>query len=292
ASIAVRGDAILLNGASDPAGDARRESAGVTGPNAPNLDILQSSFSQPAPANCHPAGTPCYRVKTTVSNLALAPPPLPDTVAVWLTQWLVPANTGCTSTASSCKNGGKNPFVYFESNGTCWSGENAALLLGGGVTLTYPGTRQITAPGACSFVLGPFGRITIDVPIADVSLDPGVAPLSNRLYSVTASSMTLLDPPETYVNPNGVFRIFTGPIGGNLFDLIDVVRAYDAVPGAEQGGGGGGGGCHEGDGDGHINGEFSGLASFHVDTDSCEDRNPDDVEVRDDSAGVDFHSSQ
>src|SRR5439155_4504669 len=79
---------------------------------------------------------------------------------------------------------------------------------------------------------------------------------------------------------------------GVFFDLIDVVRAYDFVPGAEQGGGGGGGGCHEGDGDGHIDGEFSGVASFHVDTDSCEDGEPDDVEVRDDSAGVDFHSSQ
>src|SRR5207244_2886971 len=80
---------------------------------------------------------------------------------------------GCTSTAASCQNGGKNPFVYFESNGTCWSGENAALLVGGGVTLTYPGTSQITASGACSYVLGSFGSITIDVPISGVSLAGG-----------------------------------------------------------------------------------------------------------------------
>src|SRR5438105_7742160 len=142
ASTAVAVAPILLNAASDPAGDGKRETDGVSGPNMPNLDLLQSSFSQPAPANCHPAGTPCYRVKMTVNNLTLAPP-APDAVAVWLTQWLVPADPGCTSTAASCKNGGKNPFVYFESNGTCWSGENAALLLGGGGTLTDPGTRQI-----------------------------------------------------------------------------------------------------------------------------------------------------
>src|SRR5258708_27298149 len=97
-----------------------------------------------------------------VNKLSLMPP-APDTVAVWLTQWLVPADPACTSLADSCKNGGKNAFVYFESNGattSCRSGENAAQLLGGGVTLTYPGTKQITAAGACSAVLGPFGRIT------------------------------------------------------------------------------------------------------------------------------------
>jgi hypothetical protein len=59
ASTTVTGDPILLNAASDPAGDAKRETDGVTSANIPNLDILQSSFSQPAPTNCHPAGTPC-----------------------------------------------------------------------------------------------------------------------------------------------------------------------------------------------------------------------------------------
>jgi hypothetical protein len=285
----VTGDPILLNAASDPAGDGKRETAGVSGPNMQNLDILNSSMSQPSPSDCHPSGTPCYRLRMTVNDLTLSPP-LPDTVAVWLTQWLVPADPGCTSTADPCKNGGKNPFVYFESNGTCWSGQNAAVLLGGGVTLTYPGTKPITAPGACSWALGPFGRITIDVPISDVSLEGSVAPFSpNRLYSVTASTMTLGTSPE-FPPPNpGNFRLFTGPIGGNLFDLIDVVRAYDFVPGA---GGGGGGGCHEGDGDGHIKGEFSGTASFHVDADRCEDGDTEEVQVRDDSAGVDFHSTQ
>jgi hypothetical protein len=292
ASTTVSGDPILLNAASDPAGDGKHETNGLTSANIPNLDILQSSFSQPTPGKCHPAGTPCYRVRMTVNNLSLTTP-APDTVAVWSTQWLVPAASGCTSLADSCKRGGKNPFVYFESNGTstsCWSGENAAQLLGGGVTLTYPGTKQITAPGACSFVPGPFGTITIDVPIADVSLDAGVTPLTNRLFSVTASTMTLNAPPES-VPPNpGNFKAFSGPIGGVLFDLIDVVRAYDFFPGA--GGGGGGGGCHEADGNGHIHGEKSGAASFHVDEDPCEDGDAEEVDAKDPSGNMDFHSTQ
>ncbi len=229
ASKTITGNSILLGDANDPSGDGKRETDGISGPNISNLDILQSTFAQPSPTNCHPAGTPCYRVTMKINNLTLTPP-APDSVAVWLTQWLIPADPNCSSTATSCKNGGKNPMVYFESNGTCWSGENAALLLGGGVTLTYPGTKQITAPGACSVVLGPLGRITIDVPIADVSLDPGVAPLTNRLFSITASTMTLNAPPES-VSPNpGGFSGFSGPIGGVLFDLIDVVRGYDFVP--------------------------------------------------------------
>ena len=282
----VSGDPILLNAASDPAGDGKRETDGISGPNIPNLDILLSSFSQPAPANCHPAGTPCYRVKMTVNNLSLTPP-LPDTFAVWLTQWLVPADPACSSAAPSCKNGGKNPFVYFESNGTCWSGQNAALLLGGGVTLTYPGTKQITAPGACSFALGPFGTITIDVPISDVSLDPGVLPLSNRLYSVTASTMTLNAPPESVPPDPGKFKLFTGPIGGVLFDLIDVVRAYDFVPGA----GGGGTVCHAADGDGDEPGKNGGTAHFHFHEDDC-NQQPESEDFSDPSSGTDFHSTQ
>jgi hypothetical protein len=283
----VNGDPILLNAASDPAGDAKRETNGMTSANIPNLDILLSSFSQPTPANCHPANTSCYRVKMMINNLSLTPP-APDAVAVWLTQWLVPADPACTSSADSCKNGGKNPFVYFESNGTCWSGENAALLLGGGVTLTYPGTKQITASGACSFATGPFGTITIDVPIADVSLDPGVAPLTaNSLYSVTASTMTLNAPPESVPPSPGGFKAFTGPIGGVLFDLIDVVRAYDFVPGA----GGGGGGCHTADGDGDVPGNGGGSAHFHFHEDNC-NLQPESEDFSDPSSGTDFHSTQ
>jgi len=295
----VSGDPILLNSASDPSGDAKRETDGVTSTNIPNLDILQSSFSQPSAANCHPAATPCYRVSMMINNLTLTPP-APDTVAVWLTQWLVPAASGCvdTLTTDSCKKGGKNPFVYFESNLTgtsCWSGENAAILVGGGSALTYPGTKQITAPGACSFVLGPFGTITIDVPIADVSLPTGVAPLStNRLFSVTASTMTILaGNAETKQPDKGVHTlvggvdVFNSPIGGQLFDLIDVVRAYDFVPGA----GGGGGGCHEADGDGDVPGNKGGSAHFHFHEDNC-NLQPDSEDFSDPSSGTDFHSTQ
>jgi hypothetical protein len=163
-----------------------------------------------------------FRKDVIVNNLSLTPPP-PDTVAVWITQWLVPADPACTSSSDACKKGGKNSFVYFESNPTStpasyWSGQNAAQVLGGGITLTYPGTKQITASGACSFVLGTFGTITIDVPITDVSLDTGVNPFSaNGLYSLTASTMTLNAAPESVPpNPGGV-RIFTGPVGGRPF---------------------------------------------------------------------------
>ena len=95
--------------------------------------------------------------------------------------------------------------------------------------LTYPGVKQITAPGACTAVVGPSGTITIDVPIADVSLDAGVAPFANRLYSVTASTMTLNAPPESVPPDPGNFHAFTGPMGGVLFDVIDVARAYDVA---------------------------------------------------------------
>jgi hypothetical protein len=293
----VGGAPILLNSAGDPSGDAKRETDGLTSANIPNLDILQSSFSQPTAANCHPAGTPCYRVKMIVNDLTSLMPPAPDTVAVWLTQWLAPADPACTSSADSCKKGGKNPFVYFESHGTstsCWSGENAAILVGGGASLTYPGTKQITAPGACSVVQGPFGTITIDVPIADVS---GVAPLSNRLYSVTASTMTILAGDAENPKPdNGVttqiahVSVLNSPVGGQLFDLIDVVRAYDFVPGA-GGGGGGGGGCHTADGNGDEPGSKGGKAHFDMHEDDC-DQQPEKEDFSDPSSGTDFHATQ
>jgi hypothetical protein len=164
------------------------------------------------------------------------------------------------------------------------------------VTLTYPGTKQITATGACSFVPGPFGTITIDVPIADVSLDAGVSPLSSRLYSVTASTMTLLTPPEApppvsaTIPVGDVTSVTVRRLGGAFFDLIDVVRAYDFLPGT--GGGGGGGGCREGDGDGHIRGENSGSASFHFHKNTCQDGDDQRVDASDSSGNMDFHSTQ
>jgi hypothetical protein len=88
--------------------------------------------------------------------------------------------------------------------------------------LTYPGSTQITAPGACSVTTGGNGTISIDVPVSAVSLDPGVAPFSAKLYSITASTMTLPASAESVPSLGGV--------GGVPFDLIDVAPAYDAIP--------------------------------------------------------------
>ena len=101
----------------------------------------------------------------------------------------------------------------------CWVGENAAEALGGGVTLTYPGSEELTAPGACTAQTGANGKITIDVPLSKVSLDAGVAPFANRLYSVTATTITAPAPPESAPSVGG--------LGGELFDLLDVAPGYD-----------------------------------------------------------------
>jgi hypothetical protein len=194
----------------------------------PNLDILGSSASFPSKASCHPAGAACLRVTMKLSNLSLAAPVAPDldTDVVWLTQWLVPASASCTSTASSCANGGANFTVYAESNQggavQCWTGQNAVEQNADGIQLTYPGSTQITAPGACTVVQGAGGTITIEVPLASISLDPGVAPYSSRLYSVTASTMTLPAPANSVPSSGGV--------GGLPFDVIDVAPGYDTAP--------------------------------------------------------------
>jgi hypothetical protein len=68
-------------------------------------------------------------------------------------------------------------------------------------------------------VTGPGGSITIDVPIANVSIP---SPLNSTLYSVTASTMTLQGKANAFP---------TDPLlgtGGLFFNLIDVARAYDA----------------------------------------------------------------
>jgi hypothetical protein len=89
-----------------------------------------------------------------------------------------------------------------------------------GLVIAYPGTTQLTEPGACSVVPGPNGTITIDAPLSQVSLDQGVAPFSAKLYSVTASTMTLPKPANTVPSSGGLL--------GVPFNLIDVARAYDA----------------------------------------------------------------
>jgi hypothetical protein len=209
--------------ASDASGDAVYEAGGATSANMPNLDLVSSSLSVPAASRCRPKGTPCVRVKLKVANLTLDPPAAPDsdTTEVWQTQWLVPASPSCSPSDAACANGGRNPMVYAESNSggaiTCWVGENAAQALGGGVTLTYPGARQLAAD-ACRVSLGSPGTITIDVPLADATLG-SVPALDSKLYSVTATTMTLPAPAESVPSLSG--------LGGVLFDLIDVVKGYD-----------------------------------------------------------------
>ena len=87
------------------------------------------------------------------------------------------------------------------------------------MTLTYPGAEQLTAPGACTAQTGPNGKITIDVPLSKVSLDAGVPPFANRLYSVTASTITAPSPPESVPSVAG--------LGGVFFDVLDMAPAYD-----------------------------------------------------------------
>ena len=222
------GPRIPLDSTTDPGGDATYDALGASSPSMPNLDIVSSSVAWPAAGSCHPAGTACLRVTMKVSNMSLAAPLAPDTDTdlVWLTQWLVPASAACTGTAPSCVNGGLNFDVYAESTAggpvACWTGQNALEQNADGVQLTYPGSTQLTAPGACSVVGGRGGTISIDVPLADVSLDPGVAPFSSRLYSVTASTMTLPEAANTVPSEGGV--------GGVPFNLIDIAPSYDAAP--------------------------------------------------------------
>jgi hypothetical protein len=117
-------------------------------------------------------------------------------------------------------------MVYAESTQggaiQCWVGQNALTQNLDGLQLTYPGSTPIPAPGACAAVSGAGGTITIDVPLSAVSLDPGVAPYSNRLDSLTASTMTL----PAAANSVPAF----GGVGGLPFNLIDVAPGYDAAP--------------------------------------------------------------
>lgn len=227
------GEPIQINSITDPPGDGTYQALGQTSANMPNLDILASSLSWPKASTCHPAGTACLRVKMKLANLTTTAPASPDTDTdlVWLTQWLVPSSPGCSSTAVSCTTNGLDFDVYAEWNGGqtgdgafhCYVGQDAVQQNLGGVQLTYPGISELTATGACAVATGQGGTVTIDVPLSQVSLDPGVAPFSNRLYSVTASTMTLPQPANSYP--------WLAPgIGGVPFDLIDVARGYEGKP--------------------------------------------------------------
>lgn len=202
----INGDPAPTNIVADPSGDGTFEALGVTGPNQPNLDILSSRVSLlSSPAR--------YRIRMVVSDLtSLAPSPTsqnPDRDLVWSTQWITPSSTD--------PNGGKNFHVYMESfNGGApqfFVGENATTLQGGGLMMTYPGTTAVTG----SFTPTAPGTITIDVPVGLVSVANPL--VRNRLFSVTASTMTL------EAAANSVAPI--GGIGGLKFNLIDVAPAYD-----------------------------------------------------------------
>ncbi|HEY6904132.1 MAG TPA: hypothetical protein VI216_07465, partial [Candidatus Acidoferrales bacterium] len=200
-----------FNTVSDPSGDGKYEANGLSSANMPQLDVTSSSVKLLTKAPCSNAA-PCYQVVMKLNNLSLAPTinQDPDLDLVWLTQWFVPSTTD--------SNGGKNFFVYAESfNGSalqCFAGENAEQVVGGGVTLTYPGVTQLPAAN-CRSTTGPNGTITIDVPLSDVN-EPGA--IDNRLHEVTASTMTLQQRANTVPPVSG--------IGGSLFNLIDVAQGY------------------------------------------------------------------
>jgi hypothetical protein len=204
-----------FNAVSDPSGDGQYEVNGLSNANMPQLDITNSRVSLVTAAPCSTAA-PCYQVVMKLKNLSFAPTITqdPDLDLVWLTQWFVPSTTD--------PNGGKNFFVYAESfNGgplQCFAGENAEQAVGGGVSLTYPGTIQL--PGAnCLSTPGRKGTITIDVPLSNVN-EAGA--IDDRLHEVTASTMTLQEPANSVPPVSG--------IGGSLFNLIDVAQGYTFDP--------------------------------------------------------------
>ena len=66
-------------------------------------------------------------------------------------------------------------------------------LVGGGGTLTYPGSTTLPAAN-CQSTLGPNGISRSTFRLSSVT-EPGA--IDNRLHEVTASTMTLLQPANT-----------------------------------------------------------------------------------------------
>jgi hypothetical protein len=89
--------------------------------------------------------------------------------------------------------------------------------------MTYPGENQLTGT-ICSVTQGKPGTITITVPTSLVQ-EPGA--INNTLYSVTASTMSLVGPAE---DPSGCDPLLTGCVKGFQFNLIDPVQPYDFTP--------------------------------------------------------------
>jgi hypothetical protein len=246
---------------------ATLDSAGISSPNQPNLEILGSQISLSSDKTQ-------YQVKALVADLrSLAPGPgTQGTTLVWNTQWKVPSSTDLQ--------GGAYFHAYMESVAgaapTFWVGQNA-LEFTGSFTQTYPGSTKVTG----SYTPTAPGVITINVPVDAVN-EPN--PLNGLLlYSVTTASMTLDGNAEIVTNMFGV------PLGGTLFNLVDVAPAYDfnpavATPPFQI--------CHEADGDGDVNGRNGGSAHFHFDRDACAgDGATEGVDERDPASGADFHST-
>lgn len=202
----VNGQTPPVNGVSDPAGDATFDANSAVSASRPVLDILAS--------NVAPLGTDGYRITMDVADLRSlsSSDSSGDTNGdvMWLTQWLVPSTTGAT--------GGKNFFVAMESKAGATpkflSGESSVELNGGGVSFTYPGAMAVTG----SYTPTAPGTITIDVKKSQVPIKD---PIDNKLYSVTASTMTLV---------SGSNTAGTAAIGGLPFNLIDVAPAYEFDP--------------------------------------------------------------
>ena len=242
------------------------DSAGISSPNQPNLEILGSQISLTSDQTQ-------YQVKALVGDLRSLAPGIgaQGTTLVWSTQWKVPSR--------SDPHGGAFFHAYMESVAggapTFWVGQNA-LEFTGSITMTYPGSTQVTG----SYTATAPGLITINVPV-DLVREPD--PVSSVLYSVTAAGMTLDGNAEAVPNALG-----TG-IGGNLFNLVDVAPAYDFNPALPtppfQT-------CHEADGDGNVKGRSSGSAHFHFDRDRCEgDGDTESLDEQDPASATDFHST-
>jgi hypothetical protein len=201
------------NCAADPTADATFDALNTVGANNPNLDLTNVCMSQPDPGH--------YKVVMTIASLASLTPGTGagGTTLIWQTQWHEPSTVDTT-------NGGALFMVYAESVGgqapTCWAGENAAIFVGGGVELTYPGTTQLT--GSACAINQAIGTITITVPKATVSV---ASPDSSILYSVTASTQTL----PSGIAETPVALAHSGvATGGVLFNVIDAAPAFDFNP--------------------------------------------------------------
>jgi hypothetical protein len=260
----VHGAPLRVNSVTVDDHPATLDSVGMSSANQPNLEILGSQMSL---STDHSQ----YQIKALVADLrSLAPGTgAQGTTLVWNTQWKVPS--------SSDSRGGAFFHAYMESvaggTPTFWVGQNA-LEFTGSVTLTYPGSTQVTG----SYTATAPGLITINVPI-DAVKEPDA--VGSRLYSVTTTSMAL--------NGNAEAVPTLAGIGGNLFNLVDVAPAYDfdpavATPPFQI--------CHEADGDGNVNGRNGGSAHFHFDRDACEgDGAAESVDQQDPASGTDFHST-